>query len=197
MKLEKYQSPKSLEYEESLLTPGLFLTAKPMMNKTDLTKHFGVNLLKNNILALYITAWNRNPKKVYIIYEETIRILQDPSDDKSFHPEAGDKNMGKMATALTTPVIFVPELFFPLLVFAPISVQQHSDAEIIKDNFEAKKFRSTTLEPEEREDGFVYFNWKNIKNYSNVDLCLGVIEAKSSNSINICVKVSIKGDDND
>ena len=197
MKLEEYLSPKGIEYEESSQVPGLFLIAKPMMSTTDLEQHFGVNLVKNNILAIYITAWNRNPNKSYIIYEETIKILQDQSDDKSFHPEAGDESMGKMATALASPAIFFPELFFPLLVFAPIGVQQHSDAQIIKDNFETNKFRSTTLEPGEREDGFVYFNWSSLKNYSNVDLCLGIIEAKSSDSYNTCMKVSIKGEDND
>ncbi len=92
MKLEKYQDPKNPEYEESSRAPGLFLHAKPMMNKTDFMKHFGVNLLKNGILAVYISAWNKNPNKSYIIYEESIRILESASDETNFHPETKDSS---------------------------------------------------------------------------------------------------------
>ena len=48
MKLEKYEIPQNPKYIESSNAQGLFLFAKPMMNKADLKKYFGVDLLKNN-----------------------------------------------------------------------------------------------------------------------------------------------------
>ena len=190
MKLEKYEIYQNTNYIESSNAQGLFLFAKPMMNKADLKKYFGIDLLKNNIIPVYISVWNKNPNISYIIYEESFRILQTTSKDKTFQPESGDETMGDLAYAGS--MFSLSTVLFPAIILIPISEQQYSDAEIIKDNFEEKKFRTTTLEPYEKKSGFVYFNLKDIKDYNKIDLCLKNIEAITSNYFESCFNVSLQ-----
>jgi hypothetical protein len=82
--------------------------------------------------------------------------------------------------------------FLPFIILMPISEQKYSDAEIIKDNFEQKRFRTTTLEPFEKKSGFVYFNWNDLKIFNKIDLCFKNIEAVTSNYFDSCVKVSLQ-----
>ena len=185
MKLEKYEIYQYTKYIESSNAQGLFLFAKTMMNEADLKKYFGVNLLKNNILSVYISVWNKNPNKSYIIYEESFRIFQTTSNDKTFDPESEDEKLGEFEAVVSSPAI-IPNL----ITF--INAQQYSDAEIIKDNFEEKKFRTTTLEPYEKKSGFVYFNWNDIKDYNKIDLCFKTIEAITSNYSESCFNVSLQ-----
>ena len=192
MKLEKYEIYQNTNYIESSNAQGLFLFAKPMMNKADLKKYFGVDLLKNNILPVYISVWNKNPNISYIIYEESFRILQATSKDKTFQPESEDEKLGEFSEVALYPVYIIPELIVPLAPIASFSSQQYSDAEIIKDNFEEKKFRTTTLEPYEKKSGFVYFNLKDIKNYNKIDMCFKNIEAITSNYSESCFDVPLQ-----
>lgn len=196
MHLDKYQEPDFPVYEESSETPGLMMFATPMLDDNASKKCFGVKLLENNILAIYLSVKNRNSDHSYLIRAESIRLTESDSSHAIDRPEKGDKDAARGAAAgLAVGTILVSPLL--LSVFLPVLAQQLSDASIVEENFETSKFRTNTLEFGEKANGFVYFAWDGVKEYSNVNLCLELSEGASNEKHQPCINVSLRRENNE
>ena len=211
MTVDTFQEPKETIYKENFEAPGVMVYIKPMLNDAETEKLFGVNLIKKNILAMYVSVWNTSPDKNFIITEESFKVTQIESYSAVNRPEKGSQSLGHaalgasfatdlvaqgVATAATYSAAAVP--FAMAALPAALAIQlyasnQYSDASVIKENFEIKKFRATTLEPGEKESGYLYYNWDDLKGYEEVNLCLSLQDPKSDEIHLPCFYVSLGG----
>ena len=213
MKLKAFNEPEQSKYQSSPHVPDLLVYTKPMLDDSEAVRYFGVNLLRKNILAIYVSVWNNNQINNFIISEDSIKITQIKADSTVKRPEKASEDaantaigvhiathaaaVGVLASgpAVTYPtwiasgvIVAVPIAEIGIPIFAS---QLQSNASVIKENFEVNKFKSTTLEPGEKESGFIYFNWDELKGYDEVNLCLYLKESMSMNIYQPCFNVSL------
>ena len=171
--IDKYQDLQKPIYKESTQAPGLLMHIKPMLNGAEVKEYFGVNLIKKDILAVYISASNTNPSKNYILTEDSIKITQEMAGGANTRPEkesndaatiasgigigalAGSAGIAATGLSLSYPAwvasgvtVAVPIAEYAIPVFVS---SQLSNASVIKENFESQKFRATTLEIGEKK----------------------------------------------
>ena len=219
MSIDTYHGPQNPIYKESPQAPGFMVYIKPFLNDTETKKYFGVNLLKSNILALYVSASNTNPSKNYILTEDSIKITQNIAEGKINHPEKGSEQAAKIATGIEVgtwassvgiaatafSVSYPAWVASGVFIAVPISEyaipfyvgKQLSDASVIKEHFETQKFRATTLETGEDSSGFIYFNWNDLKKYNEVSLCFIITDSVSNEMYYPCFDVPLQKSEND
>jgi len=210
MSLDTFHEPKKPTYKEKSEAPGLMMYIKPMLNDAETKKYFGVKLLNKNILAVYISAWNANPSKNYIFTEDSIKVTQILNIGEINQPEKGSEDAASIAAGVGVGTVsasaMVAAATFPAFIASgallAIPIAQYgiplyiskksSNASVIRENFESQRFRATTLEPGERECGFLYFNWDNLKEYNEVSLCFLMTGAVSNEMYNPCFDVPLQ-----
>ena len=100
---------------------------------------------------------------------------------------------GAAGAAISTSAGVAALIAYPISLGAPFFVSKiDSDASIRKENFESKKFRATTLEYNEKKDGFLYFNWNELKNLNEVSICFILKDSISEFANYPCYKISLK-----
>jgi hypothetical protein len=212
MQLKTFNEPEQSKYQSSPHVPDLLVYSKPMLNDSETAKYFGVNLLRKNILAIYVSVWNNNQIKSFLISEDSIKLTQIKVDRAVNRPEKASEDAANVAMGVdiaTYPATLgmlaaasrgvtiaewaasgVDVIYIATIAIPIFASQLQSNASVIKENFEVNKFKSTTLEPGEKESGFIYFNWDELKGYDEVNLCLYLKESMSMNIYQPCYNVS-------
>ena len=154
MELKTFHDPEMSFYKELSQIPGLQVYIEPMLNDSETKKYFGTDLIKKNILAVYISMWNTKSSKSFLILEDSIKITQLGKAGINNRPEKDSEieaytamgaeittdvaGMVLVATALS--VSYPTSLLSGFLVVAPIAdvalplfvSKKFSDASVIK-----------------------------------------------------------------
>ena len=184
MNLERYPEASPMLFGNATSTNGLSVVVQPLLDSKKSKQYFGVDLIENGILAVHMTIRNNSPGTSYLIPADSVRIAERTDADPVDNPETGNQRSGEViavaGAALISPVLLA------------VAAQQLSDASIIKENFEANRFRTTTVDPGETVGGFLYFNWKILKPIDTPRLCLQAINTIEDRSFPYCLNFSVK-----
>jgi hypothetical protein len=184
MDLEQYPNAPSNLLGKTPSRNGVSVAAQPLLGEKESKAYFGVDLIKNDILAVHITVRNDNANKSYLVPADSLQITQRNAVDNVNTPEDGDQQAGE-AIGVASVVLISPALL-------AVAVQQLSDASIIKENFEAQKFRTTTIDPGETVGGFSYFNWAKVEMIDSPELCLKLVDTVENASFPYCLEVAVR-----
>lgn len=152
---------------------------EPLLDPTASKRYFGVDLQANNIVPIFVIVRNNDPVHSYTITTESIGLFPHSHTLEDSAPS------GKLATSAASADIGVAGLVLGSPLLVAVAVQRLSDASIIKQNFEAKRFRTTTLDSGKSTAGFVYFEASALAN-SPRDLCVSARDPVSGNTLVRC-----------
>jgi hypothetical protein len=184
MNLKQYPDPSMSLFENTRSVNGVLAFAQPLLDGNEAKEYFGVNLLEKNILAVYLLIKNDNPNVSFTIPAESIYISKAENKDLANNPEKDSQDAGE---ALTIAAVL---LGGPL--FVVLAGPQFSDASIIKENFEAKMFRTKTIDPGQKASGFSYFNWQHFKELDKGNICFELIDPLAGKSFPFCQNIDLR-----
>lgn len=184
MNLKQYPVQPINLYENSKSIEGVSVVAQPLLDKKRSKEYFGVDLLQKDILAIYLSVINNNPDVSFTLPSESIHITQINSNDLINNPEKESQEAGE-GIAMVGALLISP-------LFIAIAAQQLSDASIIKENFEAKMFRTQTIDPGQSASGFSYFKWADFKEIDKANVCFKLIDPLASRSFPFCLNINLR-----
>lgn len=185
MVLQKYPAPNMNKFEAGKEVEGVSAFAQAILDEKEGEQYFGVNLIEKEILAIYLSVKNQHSSTTFILPAESVHITEIEKDPPSVMDPGRDSKKAGEALSWAGAA-----LLGPLLLAA--GVQQLSDSTIIKENFEANRFQSTTLEPGEEASGFLYFQWKEFKNRDKANLCFDLVNPMRAQLSSFCLSVDVK-----
>jgi len=184
MNLKQYPEASAAQLQNAQSTNGISVVAQPLLGEKESEEYFGINLLESGILAVHLTIRNDNPHKSYMLPMDSVQIAQGEDAGKLYEPEKQDQEAGE-AIGVAGAVLISPLLL-------AVAVQQLSDASIIRTNFETKKLRTSTLDPEKRVAGFSYFDWQRVKALEAPYFCLKVVDPLEDVSFPYCININMR-----
>lgn len=207
VKFKTFPEQKETLYKDSSQITGLKVFHKPVLSGSEAKTYFGTNLIEKNILAMYVSVFNESTNKSFIMSEDSLKLLQLENVRAKNSPEKASDNAeiiglgaGLSAQAATTAMVAatIPaatglSILFPIAQL-PIAIAEakRSLEIVINDNFETQRFKVTTLEPGEKESGFIYFDWNKLKGHEGVIFCFNLQEAISNDIFQHCSYVSLQ-----
>lgn len=152
MNLPEYKAEQIEQYSNLQTKNELSIAIRPIIDKAESEKYFGVSLLDANILALFIIAENRSTSSSFVISKEDFALGEHGvfSDELARDQRVGAEGSGK-AVAVTGALLISPLLMF-------VGAKMVSDATVIKQNMTTKELTRRTISPGGRVEGFVYFD---------------------------------------
>lgn len=184
MELKKYPEPSMDSFKNSKSLNGVSVIAQPLLDGEKCEEYFGVNLMKRNILAVFLSVKNDNENVSYTIPDKSIYISNIETKALINNPEKGDEDAGEGA-AIAGLLLLSPLLF-------AVSDQQISDASIIKENFEVKRFRTKTIDPGQSTSGFSYYSWAELKKLDKANICIELIDSIADKSFTTCQVINLR-----
>ncbi|MCK5270152.1 MAG: hypothetical protein KAJ46_05175 [Sedimentisphaerales bacterium] len=145
-----YSPQKSDQPQYSQVKDGVFIAIHPLVDKVEMEKYFKVDLLGDNILAVFITVENRTPSSSYIVSKDHLLLenLGSGVNTDLENTQIGNDSKGQAVMSLGV---------ISAVVFIPIGAKMVSDAGMIRHNFLVKEIKTTTLFPGQQTNGFAYF----------------------------------------
>lgn len=185
MQLKEYPESSIDIFQKAKSIEDVSATAQPILEQDISEDYFGVDLLEQGILAVYLSVKNDNLNTSFIVPAESIYL----ADVKSENSTAYDP--GKEDMAIAKPFATVGSLLvsFPLLW---VAAQQSSDAYTIRENFGVKEFRTKTIDPGQRASGFSYFDWKSFKEIDEANICFKLIDPVDNRSFPYCININLR-----
>ena len=175
------QPPINL-YNKSNTLEGISTVAQPLLNDLESKEYFGVPLLENNILAVYISIINNSDRNLLLSYE-TINIDGFYLERDQINQQNAMDSGGGLAVAGAVigavPLIMLGE-------------KQVRDSILIDHNFKSKMLRSTTIDSGETVSGFCYFNWNILKDSSDAKVCLKLLDTVANEDFPLCLNATLR-----
>ena len=121
-----------------------------MLEKKEIEKYFGTDLLSANILPVFVFAKNQSNDSSFLVTKEQFRLYKILPNIKGGSGQAKlkDSSAGGVVQ-IAGGVLFTPLLF--------VGIKMESDYGMIKHNFGVKELKSHTISPGKSTHGFVYF----------------------------------------
>jgi hypothetical protein len=184
MQLPHYPQASPGTFRTSASGSGVAVHAEPLLDKEVTKKYFGVDLIAKKTLAVHLTVRNNHPTLSYTIRAETLAVTNRTSADAAGKPGSDSQQAGE-AIGVAAAVLLSPLLM-------AVAVQQLSNASVIEANFEAKRFRTRTIDPGQHSSGFAYFNWEQVKTLQTPELCVESLDTSTRASLAHCVGLSLR-----
>jgi hypothetical protein len=149
-KLPEHEMPPLTYYPYSQEKDGLAVAVQPVMSPQESKKYFGTDLLSAGILAVFVTAENRNSPSSFLVSREkfSLRFQQTEASGVSRRDQLRSEVPGQVVM-ITGAALSLPLLF--------VGTKLISDANVVKNNFAVKELQAKTLSSGEKIHGFVYF----------------------------------------
>ena len=133
-------------YPHRVVQGGLALAVQPLRTEAERERYFGVDLVDEGVLPVFVLAENRSSTSSFLLSPENFRL----GNAKS--PPSGEGGPGRDPIGLH---IAAAATLSPVLIVAYSTLE--SKGHQINQTFELNKLRDTTLSPGETVSGFVYF----------------------------------------
>ena len=130
-----------------------------MTSRTETQELFKVDLQKAGLLPIFLVAENRSDSASFVIAKEKVQVLDAATGTTSGSQRTKVKSE---KGGNTTAVVGAALLPVTLGVGAPLlfaGMKMASDATVIQHNLGANEFYSRTLDPGQRAQGFIYFQY--------------------------------------
>ena len=147
-------------YEET--KNGLRIYIRPLQDKNEIKKYFGADLLKKNILPIFVLAENRNDTAYFLV--EPAPPARDERIDNGggtaafVSAEDAKKSVYKKDTQLEIGLAMAGPIFWLALI--PIAMADYGPTDASKSLQQAlitQSLRKQTLSPGKTEQGFIYY----------------------------------------
>ncbi len=184
MMLGQFPLPPNSMYRESIELKGISIVAQPILTQEESEEYFGVDLIKSGILAVHLSINNNIPDTSFILFADSVHVAVATGNSVIGSPERGDEEIGEAAMVVGAMLIS------PVLL--AVAVQQLSDATIIKENFDRKKIKTTTIEFGENVHGFSYFPIGILNNREVINVCFKLIDSVNDKPIPICIVTNLE-----
>jgi hypothetical protein len=151
-RLPDYPMRPLSEYGQTKSQDGVTIAVHPMTDSQETKKYFGMDLLHNDILAVFIAVENGNSTASYIVQKNRISLNEGTTGKSS---KVGDNATANVEGSVIVGAILV----FPpaALVTMPFMAKEVSNSAEIKRNFASKELHQETISPDKIKSGFVYF----------------------------------------
>lgn len=165
---------------------GLRIYVRPMRDESEIEKYFGENLLKKNILPVFVLAENKSGSNYFLVepadeYQRNSNRLQDEKSRESdnqntkfISAEEAKTSVYEKETGLEKSLILTGPIFW--LAAIPIALADYGPTDASKSlqqTLITKSLRKQTLTPGKTESGFLYyFIPANISSAKNVGIKL-------------------------
>ena len=135
----------------SQVKDGLAIAIQPLTNSQESEKYFGVDLLAAGILAIFVTAENRDSPSSFLVSKEqfSLRTGQTEASSSPRRAQLSSEVPGEVVATAGALLISFPILF--------VGTKLISDANVVKHNFAVKELQAKTISSGEEAHGFVYF----------------------------------------
>ena len=163
---------------------GLAMSTKSLLTSDELLRHFGIDLAAADVVAIRVAVRNGTRDRSYTVPSERISLGHLTVGSSHVDPS---KALADSAQRVSLAGAF---LLSPLLNL--LGAKQASDSLIVKENLEANRFRSVTIDPGKSANGFVYFSLSGLTALNSGELCVSAVETSAQNELRICQTVSIR-----
>jgi hypothetical protein len=155
-KLPDPPAPSVVSYPYSQITDGLAVAIQPLTNAQESTRYFGTDLLSRGILAVLVSAENRDSQANFLLSKDrfALRAGQTEGSGVSGRGQIASGAGNAVATVGGVGMVVGPLLVAPVAIFG---LKMISDEEAIKHSFTTKELPTKTLAAGEETHGFVYF----------------------------------------
>ena len=166
----QYKGTHFLMHQES---NGVEVYIEPFVDKNEVKKYFGTNLIAKGIFPVYVKIVNETKDLSIFVDDTTFSLVVENNNYKPIKiDEIKDVSAGTAVATAGTCCISIPCML--------LGGKMATDASVINYNFNYNKLHPTTISPGKDVSGFVYFRlpkkgripefWKiqaSIENFSN------------------------------
>jgi hypothetical protein len=150
----------------------LSVSIEPITTSDESKTYFGTDLLKEDILAIFVETENKSTNGSRLIVPEDFSLGPRRSGEELIEEvDKIDGAGGEVALAGAATFAVIPIAGLPVMM---AGFKMLSDASVVRHNFVDKALRTQTLSPGEKTEGFVYFQLPAEEPRSN-DLVLDVV----------------------
>jgi hypothetical protein len=158
-------------YQISRIEGDAAVAIQPLMDRREVEKYFGLNLLDRGILPVFLLIENRADDRTLVFDARRLALKA-----KQEHPLRGDSDLEDdrawQAAAATGAVL----LSLPIMIVASKMISNQAERE---QNLATKELRSQTLEPSGATSGFAYFDVGSVDLSSAWTLRVELMETRS------------------
>lgn len=176
MVLKQYPEAPTALFKNAESKDGISAVAQ-LLSDEESKEYFGVNLPSNGIIAVYLTVRNDSQKDSYVVYADSVKIDKQNGENVINNPANSRMNTGEVVS----------------IISLWLGAKLMSDASVIKENFELKRLRTTTIDPGEKLSGFSYFRRDEEKVVDSLHICFTVANPVINLSFPYCLDATIKG----
>ncbi len=203
MDLKDYPEAKEGVLTDTRKINGVSIVAQPLLDDEESQRYFGVDLTDKNILAVHVTIRNDDKYNSYLVFDDALHISQKKDIDIVNSPEKDSQIAADraIATSFVLTPLLIADIFLQndvlgvagavLLPLVAFSIQQNSDASIIKEKFEVNKFHTGTLDPGETMAGFTYFDLSEVESIDTPRLCIDILNSIENYEFPYCLDLSV------
>jgi hypothetical protein len=149
-KFPTYSLDSDNQYGDSATKDGLFVAIRPLADKQELRKYFGVDLLSNNVLPLFVFADNRTTNASFVLMRDDFLLTQLSGDVLL---QSNTVRSGTSPGGHAIAFVGAATLAVPLLV---VGTQMEQHAFAVKQNIIKNELRNQSISPGRSVSGFVY-----------------------------------------
>lgn len=188
MQIPDYASLPVQSYSNRITKDGLSIAVRPINDKKEMKKYFGINLASAKILAIFIKAENTNQNTSYLLAKDKIKVGQGATmlDDEIAYDSKGDgiATIGFIALGII-PIAALPAIFTGLKMASNSSAVQH--------NFAVKELRTRTISPGKSVEGFIYFQIPDTLDESQeLEVHIEAVKLQTKDKVNFVFPINIK-----
>jgi hypothetical protein len=188
-KLPKYPTKQVGQYLHILHKDGLKIIVDPMFNSNDNITYFGIDLLQEHILPVFVIVENHSAKGGHVVFNEKIFLngLNSEGMNKNDKFKGADISEGMNLVNTSAWVGGVPLML--------VGLSKISHAAEFKRNLKSKMFQTKIISKGEQCSGFVYFRLpeKN-RDMKNLSISLEVMNLKKKHRQTYIVPIDWKGE---
>jgi hypothetical protein len=137
---------------------GLAIGIKPLMDPQESEKYFDTDLLSRGVLAIFVSAENRESAKNFLLLKDRFTLQTAPKEELrvSGRDQVNSRGLNTVENIMAGAAILTLNTFAGLPFF-PVAWGIHAHEERVKTKFVIEELQDKTISLGEKTQGFVYF----------------------------------------
>ena len=186
--LTQYDPPHDISNSQE--RNRLTVAVEPWYEANRIKEHFGTNLLRSNVLPVFLKIQNDNPSGSYILLKDDCYLTDkegaseiDKLRNEGKSPETGSKQMSA-GFLLTAGSVILPALGAVGIPLVLEGGRQSANASIIIHNLKLNELQTATIRPGSSHQGFLYFQLPQEDRPQNIVINLQFQDLSNNNRVN-------------
>ncbi len=144
-RLPDYPTLSAHQYANKDTQNDLTVAIHPMTEENEIKQYFGINLLADDILPVFVVIENRNREISFILRKQEIQLLNEGC--RAHDANESSRKIESSESAAEAVAVISPW----------IGTSMFSKNEEVRRNFAMKELQQTTVSPGDAKSGFVFF----------------------------------------